>query len=326
MGFCAACSAASSGIGRCEICGADPHLHSPHGEVYRLQRCLGRGPGRTTYLAVRRSDTREVVIKESRLPRQADRKVRELVEREAAVLQQLQHPQIPHFLEHWIPEQQEVSWLVLEYIEGTDLQQWLSVCPFDEREVLEILRELSAVLAHLHGLSPPVLHRDLKPANIIRRRDGRLMLVDFGAARTGTAGATTVVGTAGYMAPEQLAGDATPLSDLYGLGAIGVALLTAREMSGMVGEGLRLQWHAHARVSNGTRALLDELVSPDPQARPASIELVRERLARLPTPRTRAPAGAVLLMMAVASWTLALVVTVGAGWVTALAAAAQLVR
>jgi serine/threonine protein kinase len=326
MGFCAACSAASSSVGDCEVCGADPRLKSPRGELYRLERCLGRGPGRTTYRAIRQGDAREVVIKESRLPRRADPKVRELVEREAAVLAGLRHPQIPQLLEHWIPEGAEVSWLVLEYVEGTDLQQWLSLCPFDEREVLGILRELCGVLGHLHGLSPPVLHRDLKPANVIRRPDGRLMLVDFGAARAGPAGATTVVGTAGYMAPEQLAGDATVLSDLYGLGALGVALLTAREMSGLVGDGLRLQWREHAHVTDGTRALLDELVSPDPQARPASIEVVRERLAKLPSPSRRPPAGTVLILMAAASWTLALILTASAGWVTALAAAAQLVR
>ena len=91
-----------------------------------------------------------------------------------------------------------------------------------QKEIREIATGLLGVLDYLHGRAPPVIHRDIKPSNVLLRPDGTPALIDFGGMRAwqpaGAAGAT-VVGTFGYMAPEQAAGQATPASDLYALGA-----------------------------------------------------------------------------------------------------------
>ncbi|MEO0868905.1 MAG: protein kinase, partial [Cyanobacteria bacterium J06642_11] len=85
-------------------------------------------------------------------------------------------------------------------------------------------------LDYLHGLNPPIIHRDVKPQNIIWSQNGRIFLVDFGAVQTvyqnTIAFSSTVVGTFGYMAPEQFRGQAYPTTDLYGLGTTLLALLT----------------------------------------------------------------------------------------------------
>lgn len=78
-------------------------------------------------------------------------------------------------------------------------------------------------MIYLQQLEPPIIHRDIKPNNIIRDRDGKVFLVDFGAVRdtyyTTSMHGSTVVGTFGYMAPEEFRSKALPARDLYGLGA-----------------------------------------------------------------------------------------------------------
>ena len=88
---------------------------------------------------------------------------------------------------------------------------------------MRLLGDASSVLAYLHGRSPPVVHRDIKPANLtFRRPDGSYAFVDFGAVTKDNLrpeGGSTVVGTFGFMAPEQFQGRALPGSDVYGVGA-----------------------------------------------------------------------------------------------------------
>ena len=88
---------------------------------------------------------------------------------------------------------------------------------------MRLLRDASDVLDYLHGRAPPVIHRDLKPSNVIRRPDGSFAFVDFGAVRDKLRpeGGSTIVGTFGYMAPEQFQGRALPASDVYAIGGDG---------------------------------------------------------------------------------------------------------
>ena len=102
---------------------------------------------------------------------------------------------------------------------------------------------LLGVLGYLHTLNPPVVHRDIKPDNVIRGEDGRLWVVDFGAVRdfsTTMGGGSTVVGTYGYMAPEQFRGQAIPASDIYAVAATMLHLMTGRSPHELPQEKLKV--------------------------------------------------------------------------------------
>jgi WD40 repeat protein len=119
---------------------------------------------------------------------------------------------------------------VQEYIPGKNLEVLLhEQRVFHEGQILDLLKSLLPVLAFIH--SQRVIHRDLKPENIIQRQgDGALVLVDFGASKyatqTALAKTGTMIGSAGYAAPEQVMGRAEFASDLYSLGVICIHLLT----------------------------------------------------------------------------------------------------
>ncbi|MHC5829679.1 MAG: serine/threonine protein kinase, partial [Nostoc sp.] len=105
---------------------------------------------------------------------------------------------------------------------------------FTEAEVKQIAKAVLEILVYLHGLYPPVIHRDIKPSNILLgdrsgNSVGQLYLVDFGSVQTVLAtetGTRTVVGTYGYMPPEQFGGRTVAASDLYSLGATLIYLVT----------------------------------------------------------------------------------------------------
>jgi serine/threonine protein kinase len=156
-------------------------------------------------------------------------KAAELFQQEAVRLEQLgKHPQIPELFAHF--EQDSRQYIVQELIDGQNLAEELAeTAVFGEKQIRSLLGDLLPVLQFIH--QGQVIHRDIKPENIIRRRlDGKLVLVDFGAAKyaTGTAlGKTgTTIGSAGYAAPEQTFGQAVFASDIYSLGVTCIHLLT----------------------------------------------------------------------------------------------------
>jgi hypothetical protein len=261
----------------CDRCGADPRLDGR----YRLQDVLGKGSSGTTWSALD-PDGYPVAIKAIQLEEVQDPKRRELLEREVRVLRELRHPGIPMYVEHRVlgSEAALVLYLVQELITGKTLEEERREHRYDAREVLEIIAELAGILAYIHGLSPPVIHRDVKPGNIMRRADGSLCLLDFGSVRDvakGSLGGSTVAGTFGYMAPEQFAGDADARSDLFGLGATAVALLTRREPQTMADHANRLCWAAHANVPEGVHDLVSRMVEPHRERRAPSADWVRQR-------------------------------------------------
>ena len=152
-------------------------------------------------------------------------------EREARFLRALEHPDIPRFVASFQEGEgvQTRLFLAQEYIEGESLLARLADHWFDEAEAIETARKVLDILVYLQELSPVVIHGDIKPANLIRRRDGSIVLVDFGAARSFNGNVTTAVGTFGYMPTEQLAGIVNPTTDLYGLGASLIHLLGREE-------------------------------------------------------------------------------------------------
>ncbi|MEA5536514.1 serine/threonine-protein kinase [Crocosphaera sp. XPORK-15E] len=158
-----------------------------------------------------------------------------LFEREAQVLQSLDHPYIPRYQNYFEIDQEaglDVPWfgLVEDYIPGDSLQELLEKGEhFSEKRIRTIGQEVLKILIYLHELNPPVLHRDLKPSNLILGDDNNIYLIDFGAVQSQTSGTNitfTVVGTSGYTPLEQFWGKAVPSSDLYALGATLIHVLT----------------------------------------------------------------------------------------------------
>ncbi len=225
---------ASNPIGAkfCQNCGSKLFLL----ERYRALKLIEQGGFGRTFLAVDESKPSKprCVIKQF-FPQARGiantQKAAELFKQEAVRLEELgKHPQIPQFLDHF--EQDDRQYLVQEFIDGQNLAQVLEAeGTFNERQVRDLLNSLLPVVEFIHDRN--VIHRDIKPENIIRRVDGQLVLVDFGAAKyaTGTALARTgtAIGSAGYAAPEQAGGKAVFSSDLYSLGVTCIHLLTQTE-------------------------------------------------------------------------------------------------
>jgi len=181
---------------------------------YRVIDILGQGSRGITYRVEDLKTKQKVALKALYLNRLKDWKQIELFEREAEVLAKLQHPAIPQYLDYFqvnTPDNR-AFYLAQALAPGKSLFAWVeSGWRSKEREVKNIAEQILSVLMYLHALDPPVIHRDIKPQNIIRSRDGKIFLVDFGAVQNTYHNTlmqgSTVVGNYGYMAPEQFRGD-----------------------------------------------------------------------------------------------------------------------
>ncbi|GEM_PF-3279709 len=274
--ICADCGEATTTV-PCGACGQEPLL-AGH---YRLEERIGRGGRGTVYRAIDVHDERSVAIKEVALG--AGQKLDELALREVAVLQQLDHPAVPAYLDHVMAGRGRgrALFVVQRFVDGRSLADELERHRYSEDEVLAILDELCDVLAYLHGRSPPVIHRDLKPQNVLRGPSG-LVLVDFGAVRDvlkTTLGGSTVAGTFGFMAPEQFKGDATPATDIFGLGALAIALLSRKDPAQLHDRQGRFSWEEHVELTGPMTGLLQRMTAPDPADRPQNVDAVRTALA-----------------------------------------------
>lgn len=135
---------------------------------------------------------------------------------EADLLERLQHPIFPEFFECW--EDDGMVFLVMEYLEGKDLQAFLDAGrTFTEEDCIRIALELADGLGYLHDLNPQVIYRDLKPENILMDGQGRIHLVDLGAAAAPNG---WIIGTPGYAAPELRDSCPGPTADIYALGIV----------------------------------------------------------------------------------------------------------
>ncbi len=242
------------------------------GGRYQIIRQLGEGGFGTTYLAKDSHGLNQLcVVKQLHHRYNAgdfDKKIGELFAREARVQSRLDHPQIPRFIAY-LQEDGEF-YLVQEYIEGHGLEQ--EIIPgqlWHEDRVIDLLCEILEVLAFVHQNN--VIHRDIKPSNLIRRKeDGKICLIDFGAVKEIDNSITgTMIGTPGYMSPEQIHGQSRFSSDIYGVGIIAIQALTGlkpREISreGSTGE---LTWPDRIQVSDKLAEILDKMVSLDFQSR-----------------------------------------------------------
>ena len=138
--------------------------------------------------------------------------------REAKLLRLLGHQGLPRMMDYL--EKEEHCYLVMEYIKGKNLEEWIKEGKvFSPEEILKIGVETAEILKYLHHCTPPVFYGDLKPGNLMLTETGRLYLIDFGSAVFGHGQEQNVcLGTRGYAAPEQYRGRITAVSDIYALG------------------------------------------------------------------------------------------------------------
>lgn len=200
-------------------------------------------------------------------------KAAELFHQEAVRLDDLgHHDQIPTLYAHFI--QEGYPYLIQEFIDGPTLAKELrDQGVFSVQQVLEVLNNLLPVLQFVHDCH--VIHRDVKPENVIRRlADRKLCLVDFGAAKFIQEEAQnrrgTVISSAGFTAPEQMLGRATYASDLYGLGATCVHLLTGRsplELYDLEQEIWQWRRYLTQSVPEALAQILDRLLVRSPRQR-----------------------------------------------------------
>jgi len=238
-------------------------------ERYLILGTLGQGGVGTTYKAKDLQNEQQVAIKVLSLRRMTDWKMIELFEREAKILAQLNHPAIPLYLDYFeIDTAQDRSFYIVQQLApGKSLAVLVeNGWHFDQREVYFIATQVLQILVYLQQLTPPILHRDIKPQNIIRSPDGQIFLVDFGAVQDTyhhtVTGGSTVVGTYGYMAPEQFRGQAVLSTDLYGLGTTLLFLLTRKSPTDLPQRKLKIDFRSHVQIDKNFADWLEKMLEP----------------------------------------------------------------
>ena len=258
------------------------------GDRYQIKSLLGRQTGRRTFLAIDLQTNSDVVIKLLLFGPDFTWEDLKLFEREAEVLKSLAHPAIPQYLDSFELETElgKGFALVQTYIQARSLQDWIkSGRTFSESEIKAIATKLLEILAYLHSRQPAVVHRDIKPSNILLTTNrsgnspGEIYLVDFGSVQTAAHGGTrTIVGTYGYMPPEQFGGETTPASDLYALGATLIYLATGQHPDKLLQKQMRIQFEDRVNLSPNLIIWLKLLTEPNLDLRLQSASLALQAL------------------------------------------------
>ncbi|MFE4104805.1 protein kinase domain-containing protein [Almyronema epifaneia] len=292
----------------CVTCGMPLILSSRYLPI----KLLGKGGFGTAYLACDRytPTMRQCVVKQfqpsGNLNPDQLQIAQDLFEREAQVLEALgdRHPQIPDlyaFFPLVVPglgtsQPEEFFYLVQEFIDGQDLEHELEQRgPLSEAAILEILNSILKVLAFVH--ENQTIHRDIKPSNIMRHRNGKLYLLDFGAvkqvtqAQGSSPAKSTGIYSMGFAPPEQMSGGAVyPSTDLYALAVTCLTLLTGKP-AGDLFDSYRntWNWEKSVQVSPRLAAVLNRMLQSAPHQRFASAQEVLQALkppAAPPSPPT----------------------------------------
>ncbi len=262
---------------------------------YRVTKILGQGGFGRTYLSQDTGCFDEMCVLKEFSPndrgRDALKKSKELFQREAQVLYQIDHPQIPKFRANF--EEQKRLFLVQEYAEGKTVAKTLSDRlknnqTFAEAEAVEFLQNMLPVLTHIHNMG--IIHRDISPDNVIfRDRDKLPVLIDFGVVKAGVTQLEasnevhqgTTVGKAGYAPGEQLqTGEAYANSDLYALAVTVVVMMTGRKPESLIDKST-MTWKWHQWVPTLTpwfAKILNKMLSRVPNSRYQSANEVAQAL------------------------------------------------
>ncbi|MEM7726013.1 MAG: serine/threonine-protein kinase [Cyanobacteria bacterium P01_A01_bin.45] len=258
-------------------------------ERYKIQEQLGKNPGRRTLLAKDLKTQDLVVVKILNFSDDFEWQDLKLFEREAQILQQLSHPAIPRYLDSFkvdLPNSQSFA-LVQTHIRAQSLEAHIQAGrTFSETDVKQIAKGVLDVLIYLHTQQPAIIHRDIKPSNILLRErsgnfPGEIYLVDFGSVKNSLiqpSGTMTVVGTYGYMPPEQFSGRATPVSDLYALGATLIYLLTKTHPADLLEDDIEIKFEEFVHLSAEFTHWLKWLIQPSRKRRPQSAQIALEGL------------------------------------------------
>jgi serine/threonine protein kinase len=214
-------------------------LTGRHIGAYQVTEEIGRGGMGVVYAATDQRLGREVALKALAPAFTGDPSRRERLTREARAAAALSHPAIATI--YALEEIDGALYIVSELVRGRTLREELRSGPFPPDRLLPTLCDIASALvaAHTRG----IVHRDLKPENIVRRDDGQVKILDFGLARmNGDPGARTqtrltqaglVLGTPGYMAPEQLSGGPVDArADIFAFGVLAWELATGEHPFG----------------------------------------------------------------------------------------------
>ncbi len=243
---------------------------STHG--YQITRELGYNSlgGRVTYLATKVNTNKSVVIKQFQFAQLgASWTEYEAYEQEIKVLKKLAHPGIPRYLDAFGTDS---GFCMVQEYKNAECAIARSFSPPDIKQIAIATLE---ILAYLQSQKPPVIHRDIKPENLLIDDELNVYLVDFGFARLGggnIAASSVVKGTMGFMPPEQMFNrKLTKASDLYGLGATLICLLTGTksvDVGNLIDDNYSINFrHLVPPLQQGWMNWLDRMVAPRLQDR-----------------------------------------------------------
>ncbi len=279
---------------------------------YRILEQIGAGGMGVVYRARDERLDRDVALKVLPPGNLADEDARKRFRNEALALAKLNHPNIASVYD--FDTQEDVDFLVMEYIPGETLREKLAAGSLPEKELIHLGRQMAEGLAAAHEQG--VVHRDLKPGNLRRTPDGRLKILDFGLAmllrRPAEADLTAslsdsgvAAGTLPYMAPEQLRDETVDArTDIYAAGAVLYEMATGRR-SFEESSGPRLveailhrspapPSNLNNRISQGLESIILKALDKEPGRRYQSAREMQVDLERLgaPSPETAQTAAA----------------------------------
>ncbi|GEB50633.1 protein kinase domain-containing protein [Streptomyces cacaoi] len=262
---------------------------------YELIQTVGRGGMATVHEAVDSALGRKVAVKVMHRAA-ASEEFRARFQQEARAVGGLNTPTVVavHDIgEEPVPDGDSVPYMVMEFVEGRPLSQFVSAGPMPVDEALRITADVLDGLAASHKAG--LIHRDIKPANVMMTMDGDVKVLDFGIARAIAADASpitrtgTVVGTAHYMSPEQAQGkELDHRSDLYPTGVLLFELLSGRRPFHAESEAALLYHHVHSAppllsslgvtVPEAVQRLISRSLDKEPDKRPSSAGQMRSMI------------------------------------------------
>lgn len=253
---------------------------------YKITKLIGQGGMGAIYLADDTRFSNRVCVLKEMLDNFVDEEQRKIATsnflREADMLANLHHDGIPEVYDRFSEENRH--YLVMEYIQGIDLEQKLEQAdePFDEKTVLNWAIQICDILHYLHTRTPPIIYRDIKPANLILTNSGKIYMVDFGIARFfNPVKKGTMVGTQGYAPPEQYRGLMEPRSDIYALGATMHHLLTGRDPQEEAPFSFPKVRELNSNVSVATEKLIEKALEKDVSDRFESAEEMLKEIMKI---------------------------------------------